>query len=76
MRHLFCFASILHLSQLDEDSVPIIEQVDLYETAADKVMIDLCRDHDNKIEMVSSTVGSGIITGWKRRSRAASFSMY
>ena len=26
--------------------------------------------------MVSSTVGSSTITGWKRRSRAASFSMY
>ena len=26
--------------------------------------------------MVSSTVGSSIITGWKRRSSAASFSMY
>ena len=25
--------------------------------------------------MVSSTVGSGTCTGWKRRSRAASFSM-
>ena len=29
-----------------------------------------------KIEIVSSTVGSETITGWKRLSRAASFSMY
>jgi len=50
----FCFTSILHLSQLDEDSVPIIEQVDLYETAADKVMI-----HDNTVLTVSDT-GIGI----------------
>ena len=28
------------------------------------------------MEMVSSTVGSSTITGWKRRSRAGSFSMY
>jgi hypothetical protein len=28
------------------------------------------------MEMVSSTLGSPTITGWKRRSRAASFSMY
>ena len=28
------------------------------------------------MEIVSSTVGSATITGWKRRSRAASFSMY
>ena len=55
MRHLFCFTSILHLSQLDEDSVPFIELVDLYETAADKVMIDLCKDHDNTELTVSDT---------------------
>ncbi|CAJ0899867.1 hypothetical protein R77569_04983 [Ralstonia mannitolilytica] len=29
-----------------------------------------------KIIMVCATVGSGTITGWKRRSSAASFSMY
>ena len=29
-----------------------------------------------RMEMVSSTVGSSTITGWKRRSRAASFSIY
>ncbi len=29
-----------------------------------------------KIEMVSSTVGSSTITGWNRRSNAASFSIY
>ena len=29
-----------------------------------------------KMEMVSSTVGSSTMTGWKRLSRAASFSMY
>ena len=29
-----------------------------------------------RMEIVSSTVGSSICTGWKRRSRAASFSMY
>lgn len=59
MRHLFCFTSILHPSQLDEDSVPIVEQVDLYKTAADKVMIDLCRDHENTVLTVADT-GIGI----------------
>jgi len=29
-----------------------------------------------RIIMVCATVGSGTITGWKRRSSAASFSMY
>ncbi len=28
------------------------------------------------MEIVSSTVGSGTITGWNRRSKAGSFSMY